>query len=109
MSTESIAIDVIVSYLEPGMYLIAACLPRLRALVSRLTATLSASLSSLLAARRRGASGEAHLIGMSPPKEDPDCDSARSRRSERNAPRVDIKLTGQGNLESLAMAEENIV
>ena len=70
------------------MYLIAACLPRLRALISRLHATVSASFSSLLGRH----------YGSNNPQP--------SATSERQVPRIDMKLTGQGVLTSLIPAEK---
>ncbi|KAL8786598.1 MAG: hypothetical protein Q9195_008155 [Heterodermia aff. obscurata] len=90
-STRSIAGEVIVSYVEPGMYLIAACLPRLRPLIICLHATLRVSFSSLLG-RRYGSD-----------------DSLPSPTSGRQAPHIDMKLTGQGNLTSLTHEEKKDV
>lgn len=98
-SVASIAQDVIISYVEPGMYLIAACLPSLRSLIKQLNTTLNDSIASLVHWGRsfsRGASG-GDLEGSpdranSPPKK------------ESTVPKIDVKLTDQGALTSLARA-----
>ena len=75
------------------MYLIAACLPRLRPLVARLHATLASSFSSL-----RGKRQESDGFSPSPHR-------GRGQLSSehiRLVPRVDVPLTGQGNLRTLA-------
>lgn len=79
------------------MYLIAACLSRLRPLIIKLHTTLSASFSSLLA-RRYGS-------------DDPSPSSNSPRQGVDNekgrlVPRIDVNLTGQGNLDSLVIEEE---
>ena len=68
------------------MYLIAACLPRLRPLIVRLHTTVSESFSSLLGRH----------YGSNNPQP--------SGSSEPQVPRIDMKLTGQGNLTSLIPA-----
>ncbi|KAJ4298933.1 hypothetical protein N0V90_004176 [Kalmusia sp. IMI 367209] len=57
-STTSEAVTTIVSIVEPGMYLIAACLPSMRVLVRELHASLSSGLSSFRERRRGSASKE---------------------------------------------------
>ena len=79
------------------MYLIAACVPRLRLLVVRLHTRLSTSFSSLLG-RYQGSN-------------DPIPSSATGRQglssdNRRLAPRIDVKLTGRGNLDSLNAEKE---
>lgn len=73
------------------MYIIATYLPRLRPLITRLHATLSASLSFLLG-RRYGSD-----------------DSLSSLTLGRQAPRINMKLTGQGDLTSLIVEEKKDV
>ena len=70
------------------MYLIAACLPRLRPLIIRLHAAASASFSSLLGRH----------YGSNDPRPSTDLGG--------QTPRIDMKLTGQGNLTSLVPAEK---
>ena len=84
------------------MYLIAACLPRLRPLIIRLHTRLSASFSSLLD-RYYGSNDP--LPSSTPGRE------GLSSGNRRLAPRVDVKLTGQGNLDSLITekGEEDLV
>lgn len=55
--TGTMAVDMIVSYLEPGMYLIAACLPRLKALENELHNSISTLLDSLRSRRPSYRSG----------------------------------------------------
>ena len=85
--TESIAEAVIVSYVEPGIYHIAACLTRLRPLIFRIE-----SYPSLLG-RHHGS------VDVSPAPTPEDQESRSERR--RLTPRIDVKLTGQGNLDTL--------
>lgn len=84
------------------MYPIAACLPRLRPLLNRLQITFSLIFSSLLV-RRCGSSDDGS------PDLDSSCRACRELAAERGckAPRIDIKLTGQGNLDSLAVREND--
>ena len=86
MNKEDIAVDSIVTYLEPGMYLIAACLPRLRSLCSRLHASLSSSLASLRARRQYLPS--------------PDLPGDVSSPTSDDQPHTNIKVAGQGDLDS---------
>ena len=81
------------------MYLIAACLPRLRPLIIRLSTTLSASFSSLL--RRH--------YGSNDPLASPTAGRPTFSQDQRQAPRIDMKLTGQGKLTSLLAEEEDTV
>ena len=74
------------------MYLIAACLPRLRPLIIRLHSNLSASLLSLMG--RYYKSGDPLPSATSAPQE-------LNAESPRRAPRIDVKLTGKGKLDSL--------
>ena len=75
------------------MYIIAACLPRLRPIIILLHTRLSASFSSLLERYY-----ESHDPSQSPTAEH---QGLRSKK-QRLAPRIDVKLTGQGNLDSSA-------
>ena len=77
----------IVTYLECGMYLIAACLPSLRVFVVHIHRILSDGFSSLMQKRRT-------YTGSS---------SRRGRRSwnKSSAAKIDVKLTGAGNLDTL--------
>lgn len=61
-STTSEAVTTIVSIVEPGMYLIAACLPSMRVLVRELHTPLSSILSSFRERRRGSASTESGRI-----------------------------------------------
>ena len=80
------------------MYLIAACLPGLRPLIIRLHASLSASFSSLLelyhGSSDPSSSPSPKIPGLSP-------------RNRHLAPKIDVKLTGQGNLDSLNVEKED--
>ena len=75
------------------MYLIAACLPRLRALFGHLRAVLGPPLSSIFTRRHRSEED-------SPCSESPLPGSTSERR--RLAPQINVRLTGQGHLETLA-------
>ncbi|CAL8578664.1 hypothetical protein XPA_004431 [Xanthoria parietina] len=97
-TTKSIAGNVIASYVEPGMYLIAACLPRLRPLITRLHTRLSASLLSLLG-RYNGLNDDSTSVTQGW--------QGRSSGHRRLAPRIDIKLTGQGDFDSLTTKKED--
>ncbi len=79
------------------MYLIAACLPRLRPLITRLHTRLSASFSSLLG-RYHGLNDNSSSVTQGW--------QGRSSGHRRLAPRIDIKLTGQGNFDSLTVRKE---
>lgn len=80
------------------MYLIAACLPRLRPLITRLHTRLSASLSSLLG-RYNGLNDNSSSVTRGW--------QGLSLGHGRLAPRIDIKLTGQGNFDSLTTKKED--
>ena len=80
------------------MYLIAACLPRLRPLITRLHTRLSASFSSLL--------GRYHGLNDNSSSETQGW-QGRSSGHRRLAPRIDIKLTGQGDFDSLTTKKED--
>lgn len=95
-STKSIAIDNIVSYVEPGMYLIAACLPSMRVLVRELHTTLSSGLSSFRE-RRRGSSSKGGSSGRSDSEGTP----LGSADKHHHVPKVDMKLTGMGNITNM--------
>lgn len=79
------------------MYLIAACLPRLRPLIIRLHTRLSASFSALLG---RYYGSDDPLASRTPGHQE------LSWEIRRLAPRIDVKLTGQGNLDSLITEKE---
>lgn len=80
------------------MYLIAACLPRLRPLITRLHTRLSASLLSLLG-RYNGLNDDSTSVTQGW--------QGRSSGHRRLAPRIDIKLTGQGDFDSLTTKKED--
>ena len=79
------------------MYLIAACLPRLRPLIILLHTRLTLSFSSLL---RRYLRSDNPSPSLTPGHE------GQSSKNRRLAPRIDVKLTGQGNLDSLIRGRE---
>lgn len=93
-TNKSMAIDQIVSYVEPGMYLIAACLPSMRVLVRELHTTLSSGLSSFRE-RRRGSSGK------DSGRSDSEGTPLGSADKRRVVPKVDMKLTGMGNITNM--------
>lgn len=70
----SIAVDNMVSYIECGMYLIAACLPVLPVIFTHLRDLLGKSIESFL---------------------------ERYRNENSSGPQIDFKLTGIGNLNTL--------
>ena len=96
---ESIAIETILSYVEPGMYLIAACLPSLRIVITQVKSFVGDSVESLRGWHRS--------LGRSARSRDasPSQDSELRRLRHK----IDINLTGQGNLESLARAGDTMM
>ncbi|KAL9054066.1 MAG: hypothetical protein Q9162_004395 [Coniocarpon cinnabarinum] len=93
----SIAYEVITTYLECGMYLIAACLPSLRPLIVRCHSMLSSSFGSILQRYRHY--GAADADGS--PSADEGSHEAKARQ------RIDVKLTGIGDCDTLVHAGEN--
>lgn len=102
VTAESIAVETILSYLEPGMYLIAACLPSLRIVIMQVKTILSESVESLRGWHRS--------LGRSVRSREA-LPSQESRDSElhRLRHKIDIDLTGQGNLDSLARAGHSMM
>ena len=99
-----IAQDVIVCYLEPEMYLIVACLQFLRVFLRQLHNTLSESSASFLRLR----------LSVRPTASNSNLEASSDRESwslgRRNLmPMVEVKLTGQGNLYSLARAGDDTI
>ena len=96
----SIAVNVIVTYIECGMYLIAACLPSLRIIFVQLQKVLSTTVTSLLQRRRAYPSHEG--VGAN-------SDESLAKASDKMpVDKVFVKLTGIGNLDTLAKEGEEI-
>lgn len=92
-TTKSIAQETIATYVESGMYLIAACLPSMRVLVREVHTTFSSGLSSFRERRRGSASKDSGRSDSETP-----LGSADKRRV---VPKVDMKLTGMGNITNM--------
>ncbi|KAL9051573.1 MAG: hypothetical protein Q9162_005928 [Coniocarpon cinnabarinum] len=97
ISTKSVALDVIVTYIECGMYLIAACLPSLRAMLAQLHSFLSTNFYSFMQKRF------AYLPGDNNGQ-----DRLAGASDKMPADGVFVKLTGIGNLDTLARQGEAI-
>ena len=90
-----------VSYVEPGMYLIAACLPFLRPLFLQPHRVVSSGISRISSfGQRRYASGDD--VSGSP-------EGGHGGRMPESLKPVDVKLTGIGNVQSLIRAGDAIV
>lgn len=94
-STQSIATKGIMTTMECGMYLIAACLPSLRVLIRELHGSITSGLSSF---RRRRSSADKG-------SGDSNSDGSPLNSVEKRgyAPKVNMKLTGLGNMQSWAV------
>ena len=99
-SVGTISVNVIVTYLECGMYLIAACLPSLRILFVRFHKKVTSGFNSLFKGRWVYISDDQHLAGL---RQGLDRDSDKIL-----ADKLFVKLTNIGNLDTLACQGELI-
>ncbi|KAL9051355.1 MAG: hypothetical protein Q9162_006057 [Coniocarpon cinnabarinum] len=93
-----IANGMIVTYVECGMYLIAACLPSLRIVVVRIHGGIKSKISHMV---HRYHSKKSSGISSSPADHE-NCDSSLGQKH------VDVKLTGAGNLDTLIQNGQEI-
>ena len=86
----SIAIDVIVTYVECGMYLIAACLPRMASLVNELHTNIN-KLREYLRKRRQSTNSATAALAHAP--------DGQPRIPDKNeVVGIGVQMSGNGNL-----------
>ncbi|KAL9083889.1 MAG: hypothetical protein Q9159_005505 [Coniocarpon cinnabarinum] len=96
-TTKAIALDMVVTYIECGMYLIAACLPSLRIVCVQLQKIISSSVNSLWHRRRASRSSN-----------DSGGEGSDGFSDKMPADKVFVKLTGIGKLDTLAREGQKI-